>query len=174
MMAALAVLAVILLVTPSSFRDRLTLSEEQLEQYETSANANTSTGKRLEYYRNSISIAAAHPFAGSGTGAFPKAYAQEVKGMPADLTRNPHNEYLLIMVQIGTPGLALLLLLFCAEWRLAEWLPTPLERHIARALVLTIAFGSLFNSLLLDHTEGLLHAWLIGLLFGGLKRDANQ
>jgi O-antigen ligase len=40
--------------------------------------------------------------------------------------------------------------------------------------VLTMAIGCLFNSLLLDHTEGLLYAWLTGVLYAGLqsKRDA--
>jgi hypothetical protein len=29
--------------------------------------------------------------------------------------------------------------------------------------------GCLFNSWLMDHTEGLLYVWLTGLLFAGLK-----
>jgi len=29
----------------------------------------------------------------------------------------------------------------------------------------------MLNSLLLDHTEGLLYAWLTGLLYAGLKSD---
>jgi hypothetical protein len=41
-------------------------------------------------------------------------------------------------------------------------------------LVLTIAVGSLFNSLLLDHTEGLLYAWLTGLLYGGLQSRSDS
>jgi uncharacterized membrane protein YccC len=44
-------------------------------------------------------------------------------------------------------------------------LATPLSRHLARGLILTIAVGCLFNSWLMDHTEGLLYAWLTGLLF---------
>lgn len=43
----------------------------------------------------------------------------------------------------------------------------------ARGLVLAIAVGCLVNALLLDHTEGLLYAWLTGLLFGGY-RPAGQ
>jgi hypothetical protein len=35
----------------------------------------------------------------------------------------------------------------------------------ARGLVLTVAVGSLLNSLLIDHTEGLLFAWMAGVLF---------
>jgi len=49
-----------------------------------------------------------------------------------------------------------------------------MEAHLARGLVLMIAAGCLFNSLLLDHTEGLLYAWLTGLLFAGLKSAGEQ
>jgi len=37
-----------------------------------------------------------------------------------------------------------------------------------------MAIGSLFNSLLLDHTEGLLFAWLTGVLFAGLQSRDDQ
>ena len=39
---------------------------------------------------------------------------------------------------------------------------------VARGLVLAMASGCLFNSFLLDHTEGLAFAWMSALLFGGL------
>jgi hypothetical protein len=32
--------------------------------------------------------------------------------------------------------------------------------------------GSLFNSMMLDHTEGLFYAWLSGLLFAGYRFPA--
>ncbi|MGH8640359.1 MAG: hypothetical protein ACRET6_01540, partial [Burkholderiales bacterium] len=58
---------------------------------------------------------------------------------------------------------------FWAHWRTAPRLGSAFEQHLARGLLLTIAVGCLFNSLLLDHTEGLFYAWLTGLLFAGLK-----
>jgi len=39
--------------------------------------------------------------------------------------------------------------------------------------VLTIAVGCLFNSLLLDHTEGLLYAWLTSVLYAGLQSQRD-
>ena len=84
-------------------------------------------------------------------------------------TQNPHNEYLLITAQIGLLGLTLLLWLFIVQWRSAQQLPMPMETGLARGLVLTIAIGCLFNSLLLDHSEGLFYAWLSGLLYSGLE-----
>ena len=98
-----------------------------------------------------------------------KAYADQTNGTGLEPSVNPHNEYLLIGVQTGLVGLVLLLHLFWQHWRLAPRLATPLETHLARGLLLTIAVGCLFNSLLLDHTEGLLFAWMTGLLYGGLQ-----
>ncbi|MBI2295926.1 MAG: O-antigen ligase family protein [Betaproteobacteria bacterium] len=129
----------------------------------------SSVGLRLEFYRVSLEIVRDHPLIGVGTGGFPKAYAEKARGPSPFEVRNPHNEYLLIAVQTGFLGLALLLNLFWQQWRLATRLATPLETHLARGLVLTIAVGSLFNSLLLDHTEGLLYAWMTGLLYAGLQ-----
>ncbi|MGH8698598.1 MAG: hypothetical protein ACREVS_19080, partial [Burkholderiales bacterium] len=57
---------------------------------------------------------------------------------------------------------------FWIPWRLAPRLPLPHEQVLARGVVLTIAVGCVFNSLLLDHTEGLFFAWGLGVLFGGL------
>lgn len=128
-----------------------------------------SIATRLEFYTNSVAIVRAHPLTGVGTGGFPNAYAEQVRGKNMLESRNPHNEYLLITVQLGLPGLMLLLILLCQQWRLAPQLATPLETHLARGLVITIAGGCMFNSLLLDHTEGLLYAWLTGMLYSGLK-----
>jgi O-antigen ligase len=129
----------------------------------------SSVGMRLEHYYTSLGIIRDRPLIGVGTGGFPKAYAERSRGRVAAEVRNPHNEYLLIAAQIGLAGLAALLALFYFHWRLAPRLASPLESHLARGLVLAVAAGCLFNSLLLDHTEGLLYAWLTGLLFGGLQ-----
>jgi O-antigen ligase len=131
-------------------------------------------GLRMEFYRNSLAIVRDHPLAGVGTGGFPQAYAQRARGTGMVPTHNPHNEYLLIAVQTGVIGLLLLLNLFWQQWRLAPRLAAPLETHVARGLVLTIAAGCLFNSMLLDHTEGLLFAWLTGLLYAGLQSKRHS
>ena len=131
--------------------------------------AATSTGERLEFYRNSLNIAVAHPLFGTGTGSFQKVYADHVSGSAVEATDNPHNEYLNITVQLGGVGLLMLSYLFFCEWRLAVMLPTAHETHLARGLVITLLLGCLFNSLLMDHVEGLFFAWASGVLFAGLK-----
>jgi len=140
----------------------------EFQAWQPNTHNETSTGLRLEFYYNSFALIKQHPLQGVGTGGFHAAYAQQVQGKDVILTGNPHNEYLLVTVQLGVAGLALLLYLFYAQWRHAAELPSTFEQDAARGLVLTIAITSLFNSPLLDHTEGLFFAFTSALLFANL------
>jgi O-antigen ligase len=172
--AAVAGVFIVLALVPGPFQQRMAqINREVAEWTPGQASASSSVGLRLEFYRVSLEIVRDHPLIGVGTGGFPKAYAEKARGPSPFAVRNPHNEYLLIAVQTGLLGLALLLNLFWQQWRLATRLATPIETHLARGLLITIAVGCLFNSLLLDHTEGLLYAWMTGLLFAGLKSERH-
>lgn len=138
-----------------------------LVQWRPGAEDETSVGQRVGYYRTTLQIIAEHPLTGVGTGAFAEAYAEKVRGTPAPATGNPHNDYLMIAAQAGLPALALLIALYVVLWRDAPRLGSPLERDLMRGLVLTMAIGGLFNTLLMDHAEGLLFAWAIALLYAG-------
>ena len=173
-MCVAAVLAItVLLLTPTMFSARIerTLNEAK-EWQENRVRHAESISMRLEWYRNSIDIVAEHPIAGAGTGAFPKAYADRALGKGVPLTVNPHNEFLHIAVQTGLVGLAALLWLFYTQWRTAPGLASALDTHLARGMVIAYLAGCVFNSLLLDHTEGLLFAWLTALLYAG--HDAQK
>jgi len=164
--AAAAIAGSLLMTLPGPFSERVHLIRAEIAQWRPGVpNALSSTGTRIEFYRLSIEIVKDRPLLGHGTGAFASSYAEKTKSQVALPTRNPHNEYLHMLVQLGVVGLAALLYLFWTHWRLAPMLATPLSRHLARGLILTIAVGCLFNSWLMDHTEGLLYAWLTGLLF---------
>lgn len=167
--AAVTALGTTLALVPGPFQDRLNQATSEIATWQPGKAATTSSGLRLEFYRNSLDIVAEHPLLGVGTGGFPKAYADKVRGSGMVETRNPHNEFLHIGAQIGILGLIALGYLFVAQWRLARRLASPPETHFAHGLVLMMVMGCMFNSLLLDHTEGLLYAWLSGLLYGGLK-----
>ncbi len=157
------------LFVPSPFQERVVKVNVEMQNWRPTDNATTSTGLRLEFYQNSLAIAAQHPLMGVGTGGFPKAYAAQVAGTGKAETRNPHNEFLHMAIQIGVLGVVLLAALFVIQWRLAARLPSPMYRGLARGLVLTMVIGCMLNSFLLDHTEGLFYAWLTGLLYGGLQ-----
>lgn len=133
----------------------------------------SSMGLRMQYAATSLRIIAEHPLTGVGTGGFEHAYGQQIAGTAAQVSNNPHNQYLLTATQLGLPGLTLLLALFVVLWRSARWLPVA-EQLLARGLVLAYLVGNLFNSFMLDHSEKLFFAWAMGLLFSGLQADSKN
>jgi O-antigen ligase len=141
------------------------------EMRETRAQRNdTSTAIRLNYYRTTAAIVRDHPALGVGTGGFVSAYREKIKGTDLPESNNPHSQYLLTAAQLGAVGLVALLALFFILWRQARALE-PAARLAARGLVLTMAVGCLFNSFLIDHVEGLLFAWMAGVLFAAPPPD---
>lgn len=155
------------LLPASAPHQRLKLMVEEATQWQPGQPENTSVGYRLEFYRNSLELIRKRPLIGSGTGGFRGGYAALVRGTGMQASDNPHNEYLMVAVQLGVVGLALLLWLFLAQWRKAASLPGGFERPATRGLVLLIVSASLVTSTLIDHTEGLFYVWISALLFAG-------
>ena len=171
--ASIAVVIGALAMGNTGTGNRFSQAYDEWKNWQPEQAAQTSIGLRLEFYRNSLELVREHALFGTGTGSFPKVYADHVVGTAMAATANPHNEYLNIAVQLGVVGLLMMLFVFYSEGRLAAALPTAHERHLAYGLVITFVIGCLFNSMLMDHTEGLLFAWASGLLFAGLKSPAN-
>jgi O-antigen ligase len=162
-----AALVGIAIVTPSALHQRSELALQEFAQSQPGVAAHTSIGMRMEFYRNTLALIEARPILGNGTGGFRQAYAEKVAGTGMIATNNPHNDYLLMMAQLGLPGLVALLLMLATPWRQARGLATAFDTHMARALVIALAIGGLVYSPLIDHTEQLLFIWGIGILFGG-------
>lgn len=149
--------------------DRVNQVQSEFQAWQPNHGKDTSTGQRLDFYYNTLQIVQRQPVFGVGTGGFPAAFAQQVQGSGAQPTHNPHNEYLMIAVQTGLIGLALLLYLFYTQWRCAPLLDKPFEQDAARGLVLAYLVNCLFNSALLDHSDGLFFAFMTAVLFANLK-----
>jgi O-antigen ligase len=157
----------------SSFHARVDEATNEAAHWRPEVAAGTSVGYRLEFYRNTFEIVKRHPVIGVGTGGFLKAYEDQVQGTQMVRTRNPHSLYLLLLVEFGMLGLAALLYLFYTQWRCARRLSKS-HAVLAYGVLLTIAFGGLFNSMLIDHTESMFLAWMCGLLYGGLHRPGES
>ena len=138
----------------------------ELRDWQAGRAHDTSTGLRMNYYKTTLAIVRDQPLLGVGTGGFVPAYRDKIAGTGLPPSSNPHNQYLLTTAQLGVVGLLALIALFVVMWRQAAGLEPPM-RVAARGLVLAIAVGSLLNSFLIDHTEGLLFAWMAGVLFAG-------
>ena len=171
-MALSSVLIFTAYVGSDRFQQRVDRAQEEITAWRANQTADTSVGVRMDFYLSSLQIIREHPVFGAGTGSFPAAFAATDTGKHLAAAFNPHNEYLLIASQIGLCGLACMIFLFCLQWRLAGRLLPPIYRDLARGLVLMFVTGCMFNSFLLDHTEGLLFAWAGGLFFAGLKPPA--
>ncbi|MDE3207891.1 MAG: O-antigen ligase family protein, partial [Pseudomonadota bacterium] len=151
------------------FEQRIQIAETQALNWQNNrpVGESDSIGLRLEFYTNSFRVWLKHPVWGVGTGGFARAYRHQVKGTGEIATDNPHNDMLLIVVQIGLIGaLALFYLYFCA-WQAAAALP-PLYQYLARGLVILYVSGGLVDAVLFSHTESMAFAWLVALVYAGL------
>jgi hypothetical protein len=133
------------------------------------ASANT----RLEFLRIGSEAMLLHPLIGTGTGSFQRTYATLAAAHHTLPTTNPHNEYILITVQLGAIGLAALLAFFAILWHRTRRLPLWDARR-GQVLVLTFAVACLVNSLLMDHKDGHTFAFLVSVFFSGAAAREDQ
>lgn len=125
----------------------------------------TSIPMRIGFLKNTLVLVSQHPLFGAGTGSFASQYRQLAEPQGMTLTVNPHNEYLMIAAQWGLLGASLLVYLLYQLWHTSHFL-SPATAKMAQGFVVAMGIGCLFNSLLLDSTEGHLLAYLVGVFWG--------
>lgn len=158
----------------NGFSSRLKLTKENIDSYYHNGNNTTSVGQRLDFLKTSLLLCAERPVFGHGTGSFTKEYkrlSQELNTYPTD---NPHNEYLSIGVQLGLAGIISYLYLLLTQWRCSFKLPTNEYKWLAQGFVVTMAIGSLANSMIMDSLEGHFFAYFSAVLFAPLDRSADE
>jgi O-antigen ligase len=128
-----------------------------------------SMGQRFTFWRYSLKLIAEKPLLGYGTGSFTKEY-QRVAGNELFVTKNPHNEFLMIGVQLGLLGLSIYLGFLASQYYYARKLPDK-EKWLAQGILLSLIVTSLFNSPLMDHAEGHWFTTMIALCFASLQAD---
>lgn len=164
MTVVIMLIAIAYAVSPV-FRGRVetTATEMERAQVETVAPVTSSVGVRLEWYENTVNLIAAHPIAGVGTGSFARAYAEWVRDPAAVKPAHPHNQYLLTAAELGVAGVGLLLALFGILWWKLRLAGETFYGELGQGAVVLMTIGCAFNSLLIDHTEGLFFAWIVSL-----------
>jgi len=129
----------------------------------------TSMGERISFVKNSWPIFLQKPLLGWGVGSFKVLYAKQVAGSAYTVTRNPHNEYLNIMIQMGLVGLFVFLGALGTLLYQSRTLPL-FERFISQGALVLFMLGSLANSWLMDFTSGFLIIGLCALCFGAKQQ----
>lgn len=144
--------------------------------------APTSSGIRLEFYKNALELIKQKPVFGGGTGSFEAEYRllAETKKTISTYVPNPHNEFLLTWQELGTVGLVMLLAFFAIQWRISYRIDSEEEEgnkiygYALRGLIITILIGSLFNSLLLDAGEGKFYCVLAGVFLSAYQSKKQR
>ena len=151
---------------PNYPNSRLTGIGAELATENKNTGAQTAAGLRLEFYQNTLTLIKKHPLFGGGTGSLENEYFSLVDQTNTITKRvpNPHNQYLLTTQEIGLVGLVLLLAFWVTHWWQSYGLTSSEYGTALRGLIITISVGSLFNSLLLDASEGKFYCLIAGVL----------
>lgn len=127
--------ATLLTVSPR-FQSKMLEIKRDVTLYQ-SGNFDTSQGQRLDYWHRSLLSIMENPLIGHGVGSWKMNYLR-LGGLQKDPPSNPHQHYLLWMVEAGVIGLALFIGIFLALYRDA----LKLSEMASRALISTTAIAA--------------------------------
>jgi O-antigen ligase len=124
-------------------------------------------GARIELWKKSIAFVWEAPVFGHGTGSIRELFSRSSssgKDGPRRTADNPHNEILVVAIQMGLIGAGLL----CAMWvaHLLLFVGSATTAWLGVAIVLQNVVSCLFNSHLTDFTQGWLYIFGVGLTAG--------
>jgi O-antigen ligase len=143
------------------------IENTQAYMQETPEQTDSSMGQRYTFWKYSVKLIAEKPLIGHGTGSFAREYARIAEGEQFQ-THHPHNEFLLIGVQLGLFGLIPYLGFLGSQLYESRKLPDQ-EKWLAQGLLVSLLIASLFNTPIYDHTEGHWFAVMIALCFAALE-----
>jgi O-antigen ligase len=159
-------------MSSSYLKERVIHAVEEVQLYRTE-HVPTSSGLRLEFWRRSIDIVSKSPIAGHGTGSIPMLLMPDAERNTNDdafVTVNPHNQILVVAIQLGLIGTSALLAMWIAH--LSLFRGEGLISWIGLVAVVENMVGSLFNSHLSDFTQGWIYVFAVGVLGGMALRQA--
>jgi O-antigen ligase len=169
--AAVAVLAVGGWSGSPYLRERVASVLEEVKQAVTGPNT-TSIGFRVEFWDTALELIVRAPVIGHGTGSIPSLFRRAADEGAIDrafITDNPHNQTLLIALQLGVVGVAVLWAMWVAHFML--FVHHGLPSWIGLGVVIQNIVSSLANSHLTDFAPGWLYVIGVGVLGGIVQRD---
>ncbi len=158
MVVCAIIVAVIVIMVPNRAVERLQQGVTEVQsclatqQEVDKTSCDSSMGLRTSFMLESVKLIEQAPILGHGAGGFWLSISQ------GEYSINPHNEYLMQTVQSGVVGLALFLGWMWCYFRSAWRLPAQ-TRNVLVALLCAYLACHLFNSFLLDSSEG--HLFII-------------
>ncbi|HML07593.1 MAG TPA: O-antigen ligase family protein [Xanthobacteraceae bacterium] len=160
--------------TSPSLRARIDNSIKETRNY-IATNEASSTGLHAAFLRESLTIIAAAPVIGHGTGSIAEQFRHATAGATgaaAVVSDNPHNQTFAVAIQLGLLGTVALWAMWIAHFQLfrgggsAAW--------IGAVIVAENILSSLVHSHLFDFTHGWLYVYGVGVLGGMVLREQAQ
>jgi O-antigen ligase len=159
------------------FSNRVNVAVTELFDYEN--NLKSSVGLRISAAINSWDIIKENPLIGVGTGDYRTEFIKFSDKNGSGLTNfnngimtyNPHNMYVLILVQFGFVGLLIMLYMFYAQIKIARHSNEEFVRKIGIALPLLYLLIMLSDSYLIVHMTGLLFIFISSFVYKDYEAD---
>lgn len=162
----------IVFILSPGFQDRVLLGFSDLNNWDSTIPSSASMGLRIEFIRNSLRISTENLFFGVGIGNFYSTYGNYLGSSSMVKSANPHNQYILFLVEIGIVGLIAFLYLNYALWKNAARLSL-FWKHSTRMVLLGYGVGNLFNSFLTDSGESFFFSAFMAVAFSELLSNKN-
>jgi O-antigen ligase len=134
-----------------NFKQRLLSVYTEVVSFNQQANAATSSGLRLQYWKSSLQSYAESPLLGHGAGSWNSEFLKQLAKHPNPTvepnhgSRDPHQLFLLWAVEGGAIGLLCLIFTLTYAVKNSSYLPRQ-DAWSLYALLLSLLVSSMFNS----------------------------
>jgi len=161
-------------LTSDLFNKRVNNGLNQIISHANPQFYDTSVGLRINFTLNSLEVIKRHPLIGVGTGDFPIEYNKIHKINSPDhpvFTKNPHNMYVLILMQLGIVGLFSMLSIFYYQIKLSYNSSKKIIRDAGITLPLIFLVMMLSDSYLLGHYTTLMFIFFSSFLYKDFEKN---
>ena len=157
--------------TSNMFNERVDSTYENITNY--SENKTSSVGQRITYAINSWDIIKQSPFIGVGTGDFPVEYKKmNMVNTPSLInTTNPHNMYILVLVQLGLLGLASLMSIFYYQMKFSFYASNRFISDVGFTLPVLFLVIMWSDTYLLGHYTTLIFVFFSSFLYKNFEKS---
>ena len=133
------VLAALMMVLSPRFQTKTSQVVKDVISYQ-QGSVESSQGQRLDYWHRSLLAVQEKPLIGHGVGSWRMNY-HRLGGMQADAPSNPHQQYLLWLVEAGVVGCILFLGLLFAQYKDAQALPANDRQALTTVTAIAAVMG---------------------------------
>tara|TARA_B100000795_G_C22786748_1_gene434984 strand:- start:1231 stop:2253 length:1023 start_codon:yes stop_codon:yes gene_type:complete len=153
------------------FNDRVNETVKSIKYYD--SNKNTSLGIRIAMTQNSWEIILKNPIIGVGTGDFPSSYEKvNQKNTPMlPNSRNPHNMYILVLVQLGIVGLISFFSIFYFQIKQSFLSKDKFIRDVGMTLPLLFLIIMWSDTYLLGHFTSLMYIFFSSFIYKDFTKN---